>query len=426
MAIWRDGIEGHPLFQALTAAQATIDGIAGVEDAEQLAFLSRVRAVVSSARAAISAADPQLVADATLDRIVPEANQIRDSAAAFTEGHDPAHLSAMDSNASTLLDELGLGAFLNPEVVDALRDNLTRYRRAGRQLVEDLESDVATARDQAATVTARLAALDATIAEEVSKVGAEVVAKIAPVDARVSELAEKLAVETARVSTLLTNQTKSFEDATAEQQAAFLKFMSEREERLNRAETTASNAAKSQRTQIQKSADEVLERLLAKEEEARKVVSSVGALGITGGFGEYAFQQKQRADRWNIATVVALVIATIPGAVYFLSVTLGGQQPVDLERFLERIVTGGPLYVIAGYAAIQGARSRDNERWARAKELELAAIGPYLALLSETERNAVLIELAPKYFGQPAGHKAGDEGIAAARIVKAVEDTGKS
>jgi uncharacterized protein YoxC len=425
VSVWSDGVEGHQTYQSLTAAQASIDGISGLEDIDQLALLSRARAAISAIRAALAAVDPQLLADATLDRIAPEANQIRDSAAAFSDGHDGAHLATMESNVASILNELGLGAFFSPGVVDALRDSLTRYRRAGRQFVEELESDVTTTRNQAKAVAARLASLDGQITEETAKVGTEVTAKIAPIDARVSDLAANVAAEATRVTTLIANQTKAFEDATAEEQRQFLEFMSAREETLNKAEAGATNAARAQRTRIQADADQVLADLRQQEQDARAVVSSIGALGITGGFGEYAHQQKRRADIWNVVTVLSLIVASIPGAVYFISVNLGIQQPVDLERFLERILTGGPLYVIAGYAAIQAARSRENERWARSKELELAAVGPYLALLTEGERNAVLVELAPKYFGLTAVGNPGNEGIAAARIIQAIEESAK-
>lgn len=128
---------------------------------------------------------------------------------------------------------------------------------------------------------------------------------------------------------------------------------------------------------------------------------------------------------WSVVTIVSLVIATIPGAVYFLSITFGGQGAVDIERFLERVITGTPLYVIAGYAAIQGARARENERKARAKDLELAAVGPYLASLEDAQRNAMTMVLAPRYFGESSSGPVGNEGIAAGEIIKAIEDAGK-
>lgn len=425
MAVWSEGVEKHQAYQALTAAQATIDGIGALDNEEQLALLSRARAAVSSVRAALTAVDPQLLADVTLDRIAPWATQIRDSASAFSDSHDEAHLASMEANIALVLDQFGLGAFLSPDVVEVLRDNLTRYRRTGRQFVEDLESDVAATRATAEGVASRLAALDGQITAEVSKAGAEVTAKVAPIDARVSDLAASVAAEATKVTTLIANQTKAFDDAMAEQQRQFLEFMAARQERVTSAVTSATNAAKGQRTRIQGEAAQVLADLREQEQAARTVVSSIGALGITGGFGEYAHQQKRRADIWNVVTVLALIVASIPGAVYFITVNLGFQQPVDLERFLERILTGGPLYVIAGYAAIQAARSRDNERWARSKELELAAVGPYLALLSEGDRNAVLVELAPRYFGQTAVGTTGSEGIAAARWIQALEDSAK-
>ena len=201
--------------------------------------------------------------------------------------------------------------------------------------------------------------------------------------------------------------------------------MAQRERASQRTEATVKSAAEAQRGEIRDEADGIMASLRDQESDARNVVSSIGALGITGGFGEYAHQQKRRADIWNIVTIVSLVIASLPGAVYFVSINIGIQQPVDLERFLERILTGGPLYVIAGYAAIQGARSRENERWARAKELELAAIGPYLARLDHEQRTRVLVEMAPRYFGQTTSARSGSEGIATATVVKALEDARK-
>ena len=53
--------------------------------------------------------------------------------------------------------------------------------------------------------------------------------------------------------------------------------------------------------------------------------------------------------------------------------------------------------------------------------LELEAIGPYLARLGQSDRDGMILRLAPRYFGQAnESHKELDD-VAAAGLVRGVE-----
>ena len=167
-------------------------------------------------RAALTSADSQLIADRTLDGAAGSANQVRDSASAYSSSGDSSHLATLQDHLDVVLASVGIGAFFDPKVVDAMRDSLTRYRRAGREFVSNLDASATSLRGLANKVAASLANLDEQIAAEVAKVAAEVATKVTPLDTRVSELSDRIAAETTRVTTLIENQAKASEDARKE------------------------------------------------------------------------------------------------------------------------------------------------------------------------------------------------------------------
>ena len=72
VAVWKDGVESHPVYQALTEAQATLDRVVP-PDGDQLTLVARARAVVAAVRKALESADPQLIPDRLLDGIAANA-----------------------------------------------------------------------------------------------------------------------------------------------------------------------------------------------------------------------------------------------------------------------------------------------------------------------------------------------------------------
>jgi hypothetical protein len=409
----------------MTAAEATLNGISEPTNEEEAASVGRAQAGVSAIRAALISASPQLVAQRTLDPVVNSAVQVRDSASAFSTTADPAHLVTLHDHLDVILAAMGMGAFFSPDVVDAMRDNLTRYRRAGRVLIAGAEADVERLEQKATKTNEALDALGVRIGEEVERVGADVVSRIAPFESRVNEVSTKLAAEGAKIDALVDSSSKNFQDSLTSWQSDHEKALEAAGSQTAEALKDVASKAESQRNGLKRSASDVIETLNDHERKAREVVSTIGAIAITGGFGEYAHQQRHRADIWSVVTILALVVASVPGIWYFLSVTFAGQQAVSLERFVERVLTGVPLYVIAGYAAVQGARARDNERRARAKELELAALGPYLANLEDPkQRDAAIVALANRYFGDLSAPTVGNEGISTSPVIKAVEEAG--
>jgi hypothetical protein len=426
VAVWREGIEGHPAYQALVEAEAILDGVETPSDEEELASVNRGRIVVSAVRAALGAIDQQLIPEDLISEISDSASQIRDSSRAFASSGDATHLAPLQTHLDIVLRELTLGAFARPEVVDSLRDSLVRYRQAAGQLVRNLETEVDAASAKAAAADATLAALDERISQAAEIAGSEILAKLAPLETRTAELSDRIVAEGTKVDSLIATSTKEFDDARTEWDRQHLALVEQHKVYAVDAVAESNREAATQRQAIQTAADRVLNALKEQELEARKLVSTIGAIAITGGFGEYAHQQKRRADIWSVLTVASLLTAFLPGAIYLLRVTFGDQAPVDLERFIERIAVGTPLYAIAAYAAVQSARSRDNERRARTMELELAAVGPYLARLSDKDRNAMLLQLTPRYFGQALGSKVGETGLAMGEAVKRIEDASKA
>src|ERR1035437_8176728 len=116
-----------------------------------------------------------------------------------------------------------------------------------------------------------------------------------------------------------------------------------------------------------------------------------------GGYATEAKDQRKLADQWRNYTVwsaiagVALVLGAGVWTIYDHNVTWS----IAGGRFVLSIV----VFAVAGYCARQSTAHRQNGDRARRRDLELAAIGPYLDALKPEERTAVRTALAMIWFG---------------------------
>jgi hypothetical protein len=70
------------------------------------------------------------------------------------------------------------------------------------------------------------------------------------------------------------------------------------------------------------------------------------------------------------------------------------------ESFATRVFLSLTFVALAVFAGNQATRLEGVERRNRQIELELSALGPFLADLDPAERNAIIKQLADRMFGQ--------------------------
>lgn len=131
--------------------------------------------------------------------------------------------------------------------------------------------------------------------------------------------------------------------------------------------------------------------------EAETLVGIIGNLGMTSGFQKAAKTAWDETKKWQHITIAAIIALVVTILVTFLT---GSTIANDWPNLVGRILLSLAFAALAKYAGTQSDKNfqifRMNSRW----ELELQALGPYLAPLQTEEQHKFRIYLANKVFGQ--------------------------
>jgi len=386
MSRWSDRIASHPATAALEQVQARLDSLKRPSDAEAVDLLDRIGRVVSQVSSFVADADPLLVSEGLLNIIAAGLNPVAPSLEAFEQSGLISDLSAASTSLDNLITTVGWPVAYVARKPAGLRQAAEAYRRATGELVESLRLEVEGALSGVPALRGELASATATVDASVSQAEQKLAAVDAKVDAQAARLdsltadynAQFLAGETAR-------NTKA--DTTLAEEIT--KYEAAREEiQINSAEAV---------TALQASASETLRSLETLKTDAEKLVHTIGTIGFSYSFAEYADQQKGSADNWGKIAVSSVVGLAAIGALLIL-LTL--HATLDWSQIGLRALVSVPVFALFAYAVRESGRHRDNERTARRAALELAAIDPFLAGLEPDEQRKIKAELAMRLFAQ--------------------------
>lgn len=138
-------------------------------------------------------------------------------------------------------------------------------------------------------------------------------------------------------------------------------------------------------------------RLNVIESEAKKILQIIGNIGVTGNYQKRADDEFTSANIWRFIALGFFMLG-VSVAVFSLYKNISGT--IDLTTLLIRFTMAVTISIPAIYAARESARHRSNSDRARQTELELASLGPFLQTLPEAERERLISQLAPEYFGR--------------------------
>jgi len=140
----------------------------------------------------------------------------------------------------------------------------------------------------------------------------------------------------------------------------------------------------------------IINNMLAKQGEAARLVGLIGTTVTTGHYRRRAIIEGWSA---TIFRYIALLLFTGMVASVWRIAYLAAKDGLDWKVILFRMWAAILLLVPAGYAAAQSANHRKVELSNRKRELELAAIDPYLEKMDAQEKSAIKKELVTHFFG---------------------------
>jgi hypothetical protein len=148
------------------------------------------------------------------------------------------------------------------------------------------------------------------------------------------------------------------------------------------------------------SATKLRDEINARKEEVETLVGVIGNLGVTSGYLKVANGAKTTVWVWQGVTVVAM-LGLIAVAIFAFLPVLGGE--FSWGSFAGRVFISLTFGVLAAYAASQADKYQKIERHNRQLALELEAMGPYIAPLSDVKQEEFRISVGERSFGHGDG-----------------------
>lgn len=121
---------------------------------------------------------------------------------------------------------------------------------------------------------------------------------------------------------------------------------------------------------------------------------------MSGGYQIAANKHEKQANRLRVVALGSLAVAIA------LAAALGfvfGFEDFSWEAIVTKSFVSVPLLVLAGYAATESSRHREQARVHRHIELQLASIDSYMVAMPEDEQNRIKRRLADRFFGRVPG-----------------------
>jgi hypothetical protein len=153
------------------------------------------------------------------------------------------------------------------------------------------------------------------------------------------------------------------------------------------------------------------------KEKAEKVVEALGLTATASAYAAHAKEEREAANIWRRVAVGCF------GASFLLFVYLLVKGNVDGSTPWQQIVlkvAGSVALIAAGfYCGRESSQHRQQERLAMEKQLDLAALDPFVANLNEEQRRTVKFAAANRLFAETRTHP--DDATSSADLLKLLE-----
>lgn len=224
----------------------------------------------------------------------------------------------------------------------------------------------------------------------------EVVSQFSTTQTQLTDLESTIEGQKAEVSTSVADAEQAVAALTTSNSEAYEAWKRERESNFTQDFSTL-------RVQIEEkleSADDEYTELISAKEKYTKLVSAIAADEVASQFESEAAWGRRQGNRYYLVGFALLALASVPlvWLIFGTSRTAAGE--IDWTAIITRLGIG----VLAGSAATVairlGSRLINNANAIKRMELELRAIGPFLANVSEKPKvDDAFVELVSKAFG---------------------------
>jgi hypothetical protein len=396
MAQWAERYKSHPIWQLLQNLGPTIDNAFNREgiDSETLDALARLKSILIFVGRRLAGADPYLFQTASLDNLVTALQTVTQEVQNYIANGNIGHITNANSTGDTALTYLAqINVQLTTEDFMAAKEAAESYRVG---LEKALSSVTATS--------------------------SQLSGEIDSLRLRITDLSTELTTEKTRLSTTSNDFQTQFSTAQELRSSTFANDQKERQDRFSTLFTEFTQKLAEQNTEFTKQREDISrlhqselaalkeqfvdsstklhEEILLRKSEVEKLVGVIGNLGVTSGYLTTASEAKKTVRVWQMITVGAMLALIIIAYETFLpAIAAGFTWPGFAGRVFVTLTVGA----LAAYAGAQADKYQKIERYNRRLALELEAIGPFIAPLSEDKQADFRIKVGDRSFGQGEG-----------------------
>lgn len=386
----------HPVHKAIDRVNTVIAQTRSVHSqltsdqrASYARFLRAFRFSVQSLRDS----DPRLVTHSTLGDIQNRFQQLVQQHKQFASNLDP---SALNNGIDGVLEQLHRlprrGTLQGSGSPDGLLDDFRALAESEmeklRQQVGAMQSRIDDTQSSASTAAQAL-----------------------------EELRKQFEAQKGRLDDLITQRSNQMNESDRQRTVAFKQEIEKRNETVaellaevrNEADELKENAGKAFQELYDSEAakgGEVIEELNGHLGDAKRIAGLIANTGMASHYQQVANRERTAADLFRYIALGFFGVTV--GAVIWIVVSIGSEG-FRWEMALVRIGVVFSLLAPAWYCARESSRHRAVEHRTRRIELEFTSINPYLDGLPKEKAEAIIEQLAERYFGAHRGSAEDEE-----------------
>lgn len=396
MSQWSEKIKNHQVWVLLQDLGPVIDAAFSIEgiDSETIDSLARLKSILSFSGRRLAGADSFLFQAGVFDNLASSLQSMIQEVQNYIANGNTGHIANANANGDSALTYLAqLNVQLTTEDFIAAKESAESYRLSVNKALKGVTGAATQLKSEIDLLQTRTAELSTELTSE---------------QKRLTNIATEFQ---GQFSTAQELRSTTFASDQKERQDSFTTLISEYSQKHGEQESgftkQLADIAKiheSELAGLKKSfvddAAILLKEILDRKSEVEQLVGVIGNLAVTSGYLTTANDAKKSVRMWQIITVGAMLLLIEIAYVAFLPVI---EKGFNWPSFAGRVFVALSVGALAAYAGTQADKYLKIERYNRRMALELEALGPFIAPLSEKEQTDFRIKVGERSFGQGEG-----------------------
>jgi hypothetical protein len=422
MSSWIDKIADHSVFQILDTLNQILEAPGAIDkkDIEAIEAVEKAKAIVQFVKLRISQADPLLTSITVLNNIHNSLQTAYHNITNYAQNGNFGHwINALNEleTCCILTTQIPL---LTRDGIDSMIQSATEFRSSISKLFKSVQSE-----------SAELHKTQEDLKQKISDAAADINAQKQRLDIAITTYQQQFSEsQQARQNEFSSSEQARLIAGAASEEGRQQAFELLKNQNIDDFAQVIASSKKNHAdaiVELKGTAQSALDLIEAQKEHCQKLVGIITNTGMAYGFQKTANEEQKQAFIWSIIAVVAMSIWIIIGCVFF---GFTYDKELTLPSVIRQFLISTPFVLLSGFAAIRVSQHQKTERNMRKSELEIASIDPFLATLSDQDRNDVKREFATRYFGQndvPEKHEPVPSNLVelAGSLVKLVQDLTK-